>query len=66
MLFGVCLVFDVVQKMVDDNFFDILGVLVVYDDIIVVGVDGEGYDIVFKLVLDCVKECNIKFNWMKI
>lgn len=52
--------------MVDDNFFDILGVLVVYDDIIVVGVDGEGYDIVFKLVLDCVKECNIKFNWMKI
>ena len=66
MPFGVCSSSDVAQKMVDDNFSDIPGVLAVHDDIIVAGADGEGHDTALKLVLDRPKERNIKFNRTKI
>ena len=66
MPFGVCSASDVAQKMVDDNFSDIPGVLAVHDDIIVAGADGEGHDTALKLVLDRAKERNIKFNRTKI
>ena len=57
---------EVAQKMVDDNFSDIPGVLAVHDDIIVAGADGERHDTALKLVLDRAKERNIKFNRTKI
>lgn len=60
--FGVYSASDVAQKMVDDNFSDIPGVLALHDDIIVAGADGEGHDTALKLVLDR----NIKFNRTKI
>ena len=66
MPFGVCSASDVAQKMVDDNFSDIPGVLAVHDDIIVAGADGEGHDTALKVVLDRAKERNIKFNRTKI
>ena len=66
MPFGVCSASDVAQKMVDDNFSDIPGVLAVHDDIIVAGADGEGHDTALKLVLDRARERNIKFNRTKI
>ena len=64
MPFGVCSASDVAQKIVDDNFSDIPGMLAVHDDIIVAGADGEGTAL--KLVLDRAKERNIKFNRTKI
>ena len=60
--FGVYSASDVAQKMVDDNFSDIPGVLALHDDIIIAGADGEGHDTALKLVLDR----NIKFNRTKI
>ena len=44
MPFGIFVAVDVAQKMVDDNFSDIPGVLAVPDDIIVAERDKAEYD----------------------
>jgi len=66
MPFGVCSSSDVAQKMVDNNFSDIPGVLAVHDDIIIAGADGDSHDTALKHVLDRTRERNIKFNQSKI
>ena len=66
MPFGVCSASDVAQKMVDDNFSDIPGMLAVHDDIIIAGADGESHDTALKHVLDRARARNITFNQSKI
>ncbi|XP_046850289.1 uncharacterized protein K02A2.6-like [Xenia sp. Carnegie-2017] len=66
MPFGFCSASDVAQKMVDDNFSDIPGVLAVYDDIIIAAKDKEEHDKILIKVLDRARDRNIKFNKEKI
>lgn len=51
MPFRICVASDVTQRMVDDNFSDIPGVLAVHDDIIA-GKDSAGHDSALKQVLE--------------
>ncbi|XP_020892402.1 uncharacterized protein K02A2.6 [Exaiptasia diaphana] len=66
MPFGICSASDVAQKMVDDNFSDIPGVLAVYDDIIIAAKDGEEHDKTLIKVLNRARERNIRFNKEKM
>lgn len=65
MPFGICVASDVTQRMVDDNFSDIPGVLAVHDDIIA-GKDTAGHDSALKQVLERTRSWNIKFNRSKV
>ena len=64
--FGICCASDVAQKMVDEHFADIPGVLAVYDDITVAGKTLEEHDTALKLVLERARQRNIKFNKSKV
>lgn len=66
MPFGICVASDVAQRMVDDNFSDISGVLAVHDDIIIAGKDTAEHDNALKRVLECARSRNIKFNRSKV
>ena len=66
MPFGICSASDVAQRMVDDNFSDIPGVLAVYDDIIIAARDKDEHDQNLIKVLDRARERNIRFNKEKI
>ena len=57
---------DVAQRMVDNNFRGISGVITVHDDIIIAGKDTEEHDNVLKQVLKRARSRNIKFNWSKV
>lgn len=65
MPFGVCAVSDMTQKMVDDNFSDIPGVLAVPDDIISQN-DTVEHDQALKQAVECARSRNIKFNQSKV
>ena len=64
--FGICVASDVAQRMVDDNFSDISGVIAVHDDIIIAGKDTEEHDNALKQVLKHARSRNIKFNRSKV
>ena len=49
--FGICVASDVTQRMVDNIFSDISGVIAVHDDIIIAGKDTEEHDNALKQVL---------------
>ena len=66
MPFGICVASDVAQRMVDDNFSDIPGVLAVHDDIIIAGKDTAEHDSALKQVLERARMRNIKFNRSKV
>lgn len=66
MPFGISSAADVAQKMVDDNFSDIPGVLAVHDNIIVAGPNTEEHDKTLRLTLECARQRNIKFNKRKL
>ena len=66
MPFGICVASNVAQRMVDDNYSDIPGVLAVHDDIIIAGKDTAEHDIALKQVLERARERNIKFNRSKV
>ena len=66
MPFGIGVASDVAQRMVDDNFSDIPGVLAVHDDIIIVGKDTAEHDSALKRVLERARGRNIKFNRGKV
>ncbi|XP_032238886.2 uncharacterized protein K02A2.6-like [Nematostella vectensis] len=66
MPFGISVAADVAQKMIDDNFSDIPGVLAVHDDIIIAGSDKAEHDEALSRVLLCARERNIRFNRDKI
>ena len=48
---GICVASDVTQRMVDNIFSDISGVIAVHDDIIIAGKDTEEHDNALKQVL---------------
>ena len=52
MPFRICVASNVAQRMVDDNFSDIPGVLAVHDDIIIAGKDTAEHDSALKRVLE--------------
>ena len=60
--FGICVASDVAQRMVDDNFVDISGVIAVHDDIIIAGKDTAEHDSALEQVLERARSRNIKFN----
>ena len=65
MPFGICVASDVAQRMVDDNFSDIPGVLAVHD-VIIAGKDTAEHDSALKHVLERARMRNIKFNRSKV
>ena len=66
MPFGICCASDVAQKMVEDHFGDIDGVLPVHDDLIIAGKDKAEHDAILRRVLKRARTSNIKFNRNKI
>lgn len=66
MPFGICVASDVAQRMVDENFSDIPGVLAVHDDIIIAGKDTAEHDLALKQALERARSRNIKFNRSKV
>ena len=66
MPFGIGVASDVAQRLVDDNFSDIPGVLAVHDDIIIAGKDTAEHDSALKRVLERARGRNIKFNRGKV
>ena len=66
MPFGICSASDIAQKMVENHFGNIDGVLAVHDDITISGKNTEEHDIILRQVLNRATESNIKFNRSKI
>lgn len=62
MPFGICVGSDVAQRMLDENFNDIPGVLTVHDDIFIAGKDTVGHDLALKQALERARSRKIKFN----
>ncbi|XP_048581151.1 uncharacterized protein K02A2.6-like isoform X2 [Nematostella vectensis] len=65
MPFGISCASEVAQKMVEEHFGDI-GVLPVYDDIIIAGKTTAEHDRALHKVLERARERNIRFNKSKI
>ena len=66
MPFGISVASDVAQKMVDEHFSDIPGVLAVHDDIIIAAQNLEEHDQALRSALIRARERNIKFNRGKV
>ena len=64
--FGICVASEITQRMVDNNFSDISGVIGVHDDITVAGKDTAEHDNALKQVLERARSRNIKFNRSKV
>lgn len=54
------------QKMNFENFGDIDGVIIYFDDLLIVGRTREDHDSVLKKVLDRAREKNVRFNPNKV
>ena len=66
MPFGICCASDIAQKMVEDHFGDIDGVLPVHHDIIIADRDEAEHDAILRQVLERARASNIKFKRNKI
>lgn len=64
--FGVNLAPEYFQKINQQNFGDIEGVVVYFDDLLISGTTKEQHDIVLNQVINRAKQLNVKFNKNKI
>ena len=68
MPFGITVAGDVFQRKLDQCFWKIDQVIVIMDDIMVVGKqqNHKGHDIALTNLLETARRCNIKFNFDKL
>ena len=68
MLFGATVAGDVFQRKLDSIFLHLENVMIIADDIMVIGYqeDEQDHDIAFMKLLETMKKKNIKLNFNKI
>ena len=66
MPFGITIAGDVFQQKLEQCFSHLKNVIIIADDIIVIGKNQKEYDLALTMLLDTARECRVRLSYDKL